>query len=101
MKDEAKVKKAKRRMEEYGEKQKKARGSYNFQEGAPSGPKRGCQTVTDGTLAGPKQGVSNSDRLDPSWPQKGVSNSDRWMSKFQSRPTEKERRRYRRKRGRR
>ena len=36
MKDEAKVKNAKRRMEEYEEKQKKARGSYNFQDGGAS-----------------------------------------------------------------
>ena len=35
MKSEAKVKNAKRRMEEYEEKQKKARGSHDFQEGAP------------------------------------------------------------------
>ena len=36
MKDEAKVKNAKRRMEEYEEKQKKARSAYNFQEGGAS-----------------------------------------------------------------
>ena len=60
MKDEAKVKNAKRRMEEYEEKQKKARSSGNYREGgasSSSGPqKRKGEDIEEREVKGQVEG---------------------------------------------
>ena len=60
MKDEAKVKNAKRRMEEFEEKQKRARSAYNFQQGGASssqGPqKRKGEDIEEREVKGEVEG---------------------------------------------